>query len=141
MNLTCPCHIGHVDGRVQTWSLQGYAKHRLLGHSNSVTSVSFNPDQTMLVSSSFDCSIRVWALDSGQCVSFLPNVEFISPPTCAVSVHGQLVTCCSDGVRIYAALSSLDVFKLVKAPDSSKVSFVDNRIWVLLDGRLVIFKW
>ena len=40
----------------------------LEGHTDSVTSVAFNHDGTKIVSGSEDKTIRVWNVDTGECI-------------------------------------------------------------------------
>jgi WD40 repeat protein len=40
--------------------------HQLAGHTNSVTAVTFNPDDTLLATSSVDKDVRLWNVAAGQ---------------------------------------------------------------------------
>ena len=37
------------------------------GHGDDITGLSFSPDSAILVSSSRDCSLRVWQVSTGTC--------------------------------------------------------------------------
>ena len=39
------------------------------GHSSEVSSICITPDGRRIISGSYDCSIRIWDMDSGQCVN------------------------------------------------------------------------
>lgn len=40
----------------------------LQGHTDDITCVTFSPDSTLLATTSRDCSLRVWQVDSGECM-------------------------------------------------------------------------
>ena len=39
----------------------------LQGHGDDITGLSFSPDSAIIVSSSWDCSLRVWQVSTGIC--------------------------------------------------------------------------
>ena len=56
--------LGHDDNKV--WdAVTGEIINTLTGHSGSVTSVSFSPDGSRIVSGSQDNSVRVWDAVTG----------------------------------------------------------------------------
>ncbi|KAG7420528.1 Vegetative incompatibility protein HET-E-1 [Fusarium oxysporum f. sp. raphani] len=40
----------------------------LEGHTDHVDSITFSPDSTLLASASWDCTIRLWRVNSGECI-------------------------------------------------------------------------
>jgi len=63
------------DGRgwwcpfTQTYEPAGGAcRMTLVGHSSDVRSVSFSPDGASIVSGSYDDTVKVWSVESGECV-------------------------------------------------------------------------
>lgn len=55
-----------------TSRLQGSCVNRLTGHTNFVSCVNFNPQSNLLVSGSFDESVRIWDVSSGKQIRNLP---------------------------------------------------------------------
>lgn len=70
------CAGGFGDSYIQLWSLRGEKlqtitkedeatqSRRLIGHSGAVFGLSFAPDNRTLLSSSEDCTVRLWSLDT-----------------------------------------------------------------------------
>ena len=56
--------LTHPDAEVR---LHPVMMLRLQGHSDKVTGVAFSPDGAMIASSSWDQSVRVWEVASGEC--------------------------------------------------------------------------
>jgi WD40 repeat protein len=69
----------------------------LMGHSGAVTAISVSKDGTVMVSSSNDCSIIVWNLETG---SELYRLSTHQSPVLdvAISERGIIVAACEDGV-------------------------------------------
>ena len=71
-------------GNVRHWDMQG--------HGDDITGLSFSPDSAIVVSSSRDCSLRVWQVSAGtptthplvsnvhRCVSFQNRLRKSSEP-------------------------------------------------------------
>jgi len=56
---------------VRHWDVQG--------HGDDITGLSFSPDSAIVVSSSRDCSLRVWQVSAGTIHSLVSNVHrFVS---------------------------------------------------------------
>ncbi len=64
--------------------LQGKCLKTLKGHTNYVFCCNFNPQSSLVVSGSFDESVRIWDVKTGQCLKTLPAH---SDPVSAVSYH------------------------------------------------------
>jgi WD40 repeat protein len=74
---------GSDDEQVRIWSVESGDARTLKGHSywvppwqvphhdNWVTSVSFSPDGQWIASGSGDSTVKVWSLESGECVTTL----------------------------------------------------------------------
>jgi WD40 repeat protein len=80
---------GGMDAVVRVWNLEdGTQIYLLKGHSDSVTSVAFSRDSTLLVSTSWDKNVFFWDMSSGKIldtlslgavtVDFSPDGEFIA---------------------------------------------------------------
>ncbi|NJS41979.1 hypothetical protein HC766_06885 [Candidatus Gracilibacteria bacterium] len=41
------------------------------GHTQAIRSIAFSPDNQTLVSGSWDCTIRLWEISTGQCFKIL----------------------------------------------------------------------
>lgn len=63
-----------VDNTVRLWDVaSGQVKSILKGHTDSVSSIIFSPDNRFIVSGSLDKTIRVWDIASGQTTTVLQN--------------------------------------------------------------------
>ena len=74
---------GSVDQTVRLWNIAnvssaeattldtGQSLKTLVGHTNVVHSVAFNPDGQTLASGSFDQTLRLWDVNTGQCLKTL----------------------------------------------------------------------
>ncbi|KAL5589207.1 hypothetical protein FOBRF1_015735 [Fusarium oxysporum] len=62
----------YSDNIVHLWQIaNGQLLRDLRGHTDRVTLVSFSRDSTLLASSSYDKTVRVWRVDNGDCVQIL----------------------------------------------------------------------
>mmetsp|Transcript_12142 Transcript_12142/g.22739 ORF Transcript_12142/g.22739 Transcript_12142/m.22739 type:complete len:479 (-) Transcript_12142:79-1515(-) len=112
------------------------------GHSNFCFSVKFNPQGNLLVSGSFDETVKIWDIRTGECVSTLPahsdpvtGVDFNRDGTCIVSSS-------HDGLMRIWDVASGECLKTIYADGNPPVTFVKyshNGKYVLsgmLDGKL-----
>jgi len=112
------------------------------GHSNFCFSVNFNPQGNLLVSGSFDETVKVWDVRTGECVSTLPahsdpvtGVDFNRDGTCIVSSS-------HDGLMRIWDVATGECLKTIYAEGNPPVTFVKyspNGRYVLsgmLDGKL-----
>ncbi|WAR24780.1 WDR18-like protein [Mya arenaria] len=70
------CKPIRVERHIETQEEEGVSCYR--GHSKQVTCLSLTMDGTKLVSGSNDCTVKVWDVFSGQCISNLPHKGPIS---------------------------------------------------------------
>jgi COMPASS component SWD3 len=80
------------------FSHQGEMLKTLRGHTNFVFCVNFNPQSNLIVSGSFDESVRIWEVKTGKCLKALPAH---SEPVSAVHFNrdGTLIVSASyDGL-------------------------------------------
>lgn len=112
------------------------------GHSNFCFSVKFSPQGNLLVSGSFDETVKVWDVRTGECVSTLPahsdpvtGVDFNTDGTCIVSSS-------HDGLMRIWDVATGECLKTIYAEGNPPVTFVKyspNGKYVLsgmLDGKL-----
>ena len=121
---------------------QGETLVEFKGHSNFCFSVKFSPQGNLLVSGSFDETVKIWDVRSGECVATLPahsdpvtGVDFNRDGTCIVSSS-------HDGlIRIWDVATG-ECLKTIYAegnPPVTSVKYSPNGKFVLsgmLDGKL-----
>ena len=74
--------------------------HRLVGHDRIVTSVALSPDEKWLASGSTDYSVRLWNMQSGECVAIFEHESLVS--AVRFSVDGQAVVSSSADKTVRA---------------------------------------
>ncbi|KAF8912836.1 WD40-repeat-containing domain protein [Gymnopilus junonius] len=123
------------DKTIKIWSMEDRSEVKaLLGHTNFVFCVNYNPNSNLLVSGGFDETVRIWDIARGKALKVLPAH---SDPVTAVSFNhdGTLVASCAmDGlIRIWDAESGQCLKTLVDDdnPICSHVRFSPNSRFVL----------
>ncbi len=93
------CLAGRFSGPIELWDLQSGTQLKILeGHTNPVASVAFSSDCRFAVSASNDKTVRLWNIESGQCVRVL---TYDAPVTNACfSLDDSYILVSSDGVRL-----------------------------------------
>jgi len=112
------------------------------GHTNFCFSTKFSPQGNLLVSGSFDETVKIWDVRTGECVSTLPahsdpvtGVDFNTDGTCIVSSS-------HDGLMRIWDVATGECLKTIYAEGNPPVTFVKyspNGKYILsgmLDGRL-----
>ena len=140
-NASSPVHgTSNSSGNGQT--IQGDTLVEFKGHSNFCFSVKFSPHGNLLVSGSFDETVKIWDVRNGECVATLPahsdpvtGVDFNRDGTCIVSSS-------HDGlIRIWDVATG-ECLKTIYAegnPPVTSVKYSPNGKYVLsgtLDGKL-----
>ncbi|XP_029468105.1 WD repeat-containing protein 5 isoform X2 [Rhinatrema bivittatum] len=118
---------GAYDGKFEK-TISGHKLGKCLktlkGHSNYVFCCNFNPQSNLIVSGSFDESVRIWDVKTGKCLKTLPAH---SDPVSAVHFNrdGSLIVSSSyDGLcRIWDTASG-QCLKTLIDDDNPPVSFV-----------------
>ncbi|MCY2940152.1 MAG: serine/threonine protein kinase [Planctomycetota bacterium] len=98
---------GHyLDNRVILWDLvKGIKIKELAGHQHRISNVCFLPDGKRAISCSWDCTARLWDLESGTQIQFFElldtydpkNIQFGSPRQVwriDLSEDGKTMVCC-----------------------------------------------
>ena len=68
--------LGHTDGSVHIWDIEtGIELHVLRGHTERITSLSWNPLKNEIVTGSDDQTARVWDVNSGRLLDVLQGHE------------------------------------------------------------------
>lgn len=70
----------------------------LTGHTNYVFSVNYNPDSNLIVSGSFDETIRIWDVKSGKCKNQIPAHSDPVNSACFNRDGTLIVSCAHDGL-------------------------------------------
>jgi WD40 repeat protein len=87
---------GGKDGSIGLWDVASWGlKASLVGHADSVDSLSFSPDGTRLVSTGADATIRIWDLANQTQLRVFENPEVgkqmsVSPDGTLLATHGGL---------------------------------------------------
>uniref|UniRef100_A0AAR2LV34 WDR5-like beta-propeller domain-containing protein n=1 Tax=Pygocentrus nattereri TaxID=42514 RepID=A0AAR2LV34_PYGNA len=105
-------------------SVRGKCLKTLKGHSNYVFCCNFNPQSNLVVSGSFDESVRIWDVKTGKCLKTLPAH---SDPVSAVHFNrdGSLIVSSSyDGLCRMWDSTSGQCLKTLIDDDNPPVSFV-----------------
>lgn len=55
----------------RNWKKSRFSSKDLLGHTDSVMSVFYDEQRSLLISASFDCTLRAWNTDTGVCIGIL----------------------------------------------------------------------
>jgi mitogen-activated protein kinase organizer 1 len=83
-------------------SIKGTTLRRFFGHSERVNTVSFNPQETVLVSGSYDCSVRIWDLKSQSLEPIQILKEAKDSITKVLVFDDKIFAACVDGsIRKY----------------------------------------
>ena len=76
---------------------------RFAGHDKLISDVAFSPDGRRLVTGSHDCTVRVWDMPTGRCLSWMQFESAVL--SLAVSISGEYLSLSLDGkpgVQLYA---------------------------------------
>jgi hypothetical protein len=151
----CPLWAGHVSKSVGLPSLrtprsQGWILNHLKihGHKGPVTSVAFSPDGQLIVSGSYDNTVRVWDVTTGaerhtighkdniNSVAFSPNGQFVVSGSDDKTVHMWDVTTGAERHTMHGHTSL--VYSVAFSPNSQLVvsGSSDNtvRVWGVTTG-------
>jgi mitogen-activated protein kinase organizer 1 len=85
-----------------TDSIKGTPIRRYYGHQDRINTVSFNPTETILVSGSYDCSVRIWDLksQSNEPIQILKDAK--DSVSKVIVLNEKIVTASVDGkIRTY----------------------------------------
>eukprot|EP00414_Alexandrium_minutum_P000661 CAMPEP_0113818816 /NCGR_PEP_ID=MMETSP0328-20130328/429_1 /TAXON_ID=39455 /ORGANISM="Alexandrium minutum" /LENGTH=674 /DNA_ID=CAMNT_0000786751 /DNA_START=75 /DNA_END=2099 /DNA_ORIENTATION=- /assembly_acc=CAM_ASM_000350 len=88
------------DNLVKMWSFDGCEMGQLAGHNSFVFGVTHSQDNQSILSSSDDCTLKIWSTSDLQCKQSIIHAGAVWQS--AALPNGDVVTCCSDTiVRIW----------------------------------------
>jgi WD40 repeat protein len=92
-----------VDFTIKIWDYRTRKELRVLkGHEGSVNTVCFSPDDKLLLSGGNDATVKLWELNTGQCISSLDTMFYRTINDLCFSPDGKLVAgCSSNGVCVF----------------------------------------
>ena len=134
------------DRQIKIWDLQSFQCSKSIdAHSNQITCLKFSRSSNMLISGSFDKSVKVWNEDFETIETLLGH----SSPVSAVDIHKNIICSCdTDGqLNIWnisqqgmPLISSTKIGSTVKAssffPSSSLLLLLDNATFSVYDTNL-----
>ena len=128
-----------LDNRIILWDLaKGEKTRELTGHQHGVRSVRFLPDGKRAISCSFDCTARLWNLETGAQIHFFEHLDTFDPRNLQVgsprqvwhmdvSDDGSTMVCClRDGKICLYDVESGKRTKVINGPDQVYSSFSMN---------------
>lgn len=127
---------------------QGEALKTLHGHTNYIMCVNFNPQSNLIVSGSFDETVRIWDVKTGRCIKTLPaHSDPVS--ACCFNRDGTLIASSSyDGLcRVWDTATGQCLKTLIcdeNNPPVSYVTFSPNGKYILaatLDNNLKLWNY
>ena len=101
-----------LDNMIVLWDLKNGTKIReLKGHEHRIRGLHFLPDGKRAISCSFDCTARLWDLDTGKQIQFFEKMDTYDPKNLRfgspnqvwhmdVSEDGKTMVCCMRDGRI-----------------------------------------
>lgn len=108
----------------------------LTGHQNDVCHLEFTSNMKYLLSSSMDCTLRVWEIETGECKRIIRSQTFIS--TFVVSLNSDVVLAATDNGELlfidlqremhHVIFSCKPVVSSVQGLSSSKEWLAESRI-------------
>ena len=110
--------VASQDRVVRIYDLATFKlSRRFEGHSREITDLAFTPDGRRLLTSSADCTVRVWDMPTGRCLSWL---SFGSPVlSMAMALSGESLSIAQagkDGVYVYIDRSLYEAVQFWKEP-------------------------
>ena len=139
--------VGDLNSRLSNVA-QGEALKTLQGHTNYIMCVNFNPQSNLIVSGSFDETVRIWDVKTGRCIKTLPaHSDPVS--ACCFNRDGTLIASSSyDGLcRVWDTATGQCLKTLIcdeNNPPVSYVTFSPNGKYILaatLDNNLKLWNY
>lgn len=129
---------GHRNGEIKHWNINQDEPIRIFyGHTHLIIGLDLMLDKNQLISCAYNKSIKVWDLDTGECVKsiqiknfgFINNIKLLSG-------FNELYACTETGRVIKCDLNKFNYEELFRVH-----GIAINRIEILADYKLVTGAW
>jgi len=130
-----------LDNRIILWDLvKGTKIRELIGHQHGVRDICFLPDGKRAISCSYDCTARLWNLETGEQIHFFEYLDTGDPKNLAfgsprqvwhmdISEDGKTMVCClRDGKICIYDVESGKRIKTLNGPEQVYSSFSMNTL-------------
>ncbi|MDZ4796474.1 MAG: WD40 repeat domain-containing protein, partial [Bacteroidota bacterium] len=137
-----------VDYSIKLWDYKTKKELNILkGHTASVNAVCFSPDDSLLLSGSNDTKLKLWNVNTGECIATYDTLFYSKVNDVCFSPNGKLLAGCSDQEIFVVDLDTKKIIsnfylgargmKIKFFPDGTKIACAASdsifSVWRLVD--------